>query len=112
MPLYTYVHPDTEETVDVVQSVHEDHVYIDKDGIKWQRVFTAPELNTQGTLKADCTSKEFSEFTKNKKGTLGDMFDRSAELSEKRRKLQGKDPVKENYKTSWSKKRKNRKFIE
>ena len=108
MPLYTYIHPETEETIDVVQSVHDEHVYIDKNGVTWQRVFTAPEVNTQGNLKADCTPKEFSEFTKNKKGTLGDMFDRSAELSEKRRKMYGKDPVKEKYYKDWSKKRKGK----
>jgi hypothetical protein len=86
MPLYTYIHPETEETIDVVQSVHDKHIYIDAKGIEWKRVFTAPEVNTQGNLKADCTPKQFSEFTKNKKGTLGDMFDRSAELSEKKKK--------------------------
>ena len=86
MPLYTYIHPETKETIDVVQSVHDKHIYIDAKGIEWKRVFTAPEVNTQGNLKADCTPKQFSEFTKNKKGTLGDMFDRSAELSEKKKK--------------------------
>ena len=101
MPLYTYIHPETEETIDVVQSVHDKHIYIDAKGIEWKRVFTAPEVNTQGNLKADCTPKQFSEFTKNKKGTLG-------ELSEKRRKIYGKDPVKEKYYKDWSKKRKGK----
>ena len=36
------------------------------------------------------------------------MFDRSAELSEKRRKIYGKDPVKEKYYKDWSKKRKGK----
>jgi predicted nucleic acid-binding Zn ribbon protein len=26
MPLYTYIHPNTEETIDIVQSVHDEHV--------------------------------------------------------------------------------------
>jgi len=108
MPVYTYIHPETEETIDIVQSVHEHHIYIDKNGIEWKRVFFPPEINTQGTLKADCSAKEFSEFTKNKKGTLGDMFDRSAELSDKRKKIYGKDPIKEKYYDTWSKKRKGR----
>jgi hypothetical protein len=108
MPLYTYIHPETEETIDVVQSAHEDHVYIDKDGIRWERVFFAPEINTKGTLKAESTSEEFSRFTKDTKGTYGDLWDRSAELSEKRKKLYGKDPVKEKYFKDWSKKRKGK----
>lgn len=105
MPLYTYIHPETEKTIDIVQSINDPHVYIDKDGIEWKRVFSVPEINTQGTLKADCSPREFSEFTKNKKGTFGDMFDRSKELSEKRKKIYGKDPVKEKYFKDWSKKR-------
>lgn len=108
MPLYTYIHPETEETIDIVQSIHDDHVYIDDKGIEWKRVFTVPEINTQGTLKADCSSKQFSEFTKNKKGTIGDLWDRSAELSEKRKKIYGKDPVKEKHFKDWSKKRKGK----
>lgn len=108
MPIYTYIHPDTEEMIDVVQSVHEKHIYIDKNGIEWKRVFTVPEINTQGTLKADATEKQFSEYTKNKKGTFGDLWDRSAELSEKRKKIYGVDPVKKKYHESWSKKRKGR----
>lgn len=108
MPLYTYINPETDETIDIIQSVHDKHIYIDKNGLEWNRVFTAPEVNTQGTLKADCSSREFSEFTKNKKGNLGDMFDRSAELSEKRKKIYGKDPVKEKYFKDWSKTRKGK----
>jgi predicted nucleic acid-binding Zn ribbon protein len=108
MPIYTYIHPETEETIDLAQSIHEKHVYIDEKGIEWKRVFTVPEVNTQGTLKAECSSREFSEYTKDKKGTFGDMFDRSAELSEKRKKIYGKDPVKEKHFNDWSKKRKGK----
>lgn len=108
MPLYTYINPETEETIDIIQSINDKHIYIDKHGLEWKRVFTVPEVNTQGTLRADCSSREFSEFTKNKRGSLGDMFDRSAELSEKRKKMYGKDPVKEKYFKDWSKKRKGK----
>jgi len=109
MPLYTYIHPETEETIDVVQSVHDKHIFIDKDGIEWKRVFTVPEVNTQGTLKADATDKQFAEYTKNQKGSIGDLWDRSAELSEKRKKIYGgQDPVKKKYYQDWSKKRKGR----
>lgn len=108
MPVYTYIHPETEETIDIVQSIHDQHIYIDQNGIEWKRVFSVPEINTHGTLKADCSAKEFSEFTKDKKGTMGDLWDRSKELSEKRNKVYGKDPVKEKYFKDWSKKRKGK----
>jgi hypothetical protein len=108
MPLYTYINPETEEIIDISQSIHEKHAYIDKDGVEWKRVFTVPEVNTNGTLKADCTPKQFSEYTKNQKGSLGDLWDRSGELSEKRKKIYGKDPIKKKYYEDWSKKRKGK----
>jgi hypothetical protein len=109
MPLYTYINPKTKQTIDIVQSVHDEHIYIDINGLQWSRVFTAPEVNTHGTLKAEASEKQFSEFTKNRKGTFGDLWDQSAELSEKRKKVYGgQDPVKKKYKSDWSKKRKGR----
>ena len=105
MPFYTYINPDTEEVIDVVQSINENHVYFDKNGLEWRRVFTVPEVNTHGTLKADTTEKQFSDYTRNQKGSIGDLYDRSAELSEKRKKIYGKDPVKKKYFNDWSKKR-------
>ena len=38
MPLYTYEHPETGETLDVVQGMNDEHVYVSEDGIKWNRV--------------------------------------------------------------------------
>jgi len=108
MPFYTYINPDTEEMIDISQSINENHVYIDKNGLEWRRVFTVPEVNTHGTLKADATEKQFSEYTRNQKGSMGDLYDRSAELSEKRKKIYGKDPVKKKYFNDWSKKRKGK----
>lgn len=108
MPFYTYINPDTEEVIDVAQSINENHVYIDKNGLEWRRVFTVPEVNTHGTLTADTTEKQFSEYTRNQKGSMGDLYDRSAELSEKRKKIYGKDPVKKKYFNDWSKKRKGK----
>jgi hypothetical protein len=40
---------------------------------------------------------------------MGDLWDRSAELSAKRKDKMGKDPVKEKYFENWSKKRKGKK---
>jgi len=109
MPEYLYENPKTKKVVSIIQSIHDKHEYTDNNGLKWNRVFTAPELNTEGTLKADCSDKQFSEFTGKKKGNLGDLFDRSKELSEKREKIYGKDPVKRKYFKDWSKKRKGKK---
>jgi len=109
MPEYLYEHPTNGKTISIVQGINDKHEYIDKNGLKWNRIFTAPELNTEGTLKADCNEKQFSDYISRTKGTIGDLFDRSAELSEKRKKIIGKDPVKEKYFKNWSKKRKGKK---
>jgi hypothetical protein len=109
MPLYSYAHPKTKKVIDIVQSIHDKHIYIDKGGVEWERVFTVPEVNTHGTLKVECSEKQFSEYTKNKKGSIGDLWDQSAELSEKRKKIYGgKDPVKKKFFKDWSKKRNNK----
>jgi len=109
MPEYLYQHPKNNKVISLIQSIHDEHEFFDKKGVKWNRVFTVPELNTEGTLKAESSSKEFSEFTSKKKGTVGDLWDRSKELSEKRQKMYGKDPIKNKYFKDWSKKRKGKK---
>lgn len=108
MPTYIFQHPTTREYKEIVQSINEQHVYIDEYGVKWERIFTIPQLNTEGTLDVNCTEKQFSEFTKNKKGTIGDLMDRSSELSEKRKKIYGEDPLKKKYLQGWKKKRKGK----
>jgi hypothetical protein len=108
MPQYLYQHPKSKKVIELIQSVHDNHEYIDSDGLKWNRVYTAPELNTEGSLKADCTAKQFDDYTGRKKGTIGDLWDRSAELSDKRKKIYGEDPVKKDYLKSWKSKRKNK----
>jgi len=109
MPEYIYQHPNTEKIITIMQSVHDNHEYIDENGLKWNRIFTSPQLNTQGKLSAESNQKDFAEYTKNHKGTIGDLWDRSAELSEKRTKIYGKDPIKDKYFKDWSKKRKGKK---
>lgn len=108
MPLYIYQNPKTQEVKEIVQSVHDKHEY-SENGIKWNRVFTVPQVGIDSKLDASSTEKDFVEKTKNKKGKVGDLWDRSRELSEKREKLYGKDPVKEKYFKDWSSKRKGKK---
>jgi hypothetical protein len=109
MPEYLYQNPKTGKIISLIQSIHDKHEFFDKKGFKWNRVFTSPQLNTEGSLDANCTDKQFSEFTKNKKDTMGDLWDRSEELSHKREKIYGQDPVKNKYYKNWSKKRKGKK---
>jgi hypothetical protein len=108
MPTYIYQNPKTGEIKEIIQSINDKHEY-SKDGLKWDRVFTLPQVNTHDKLNENSTEKDFSRITKNKKGTVGDLWDQSRELSEKRQKIYGKDPVKNKYFDDWSKKRKGKK---
>lgn len=105
MPLYVFKHPETSEQIEVVQSMKDEHVYIDDSGVKWERVFfaTNASIDTQG----DCFSKEdFTRRTAKQGMTVGDMWDLSKEMSQKREKISGKDPVKQKYFKNYEKKRK------
>ena len=108
MPLYPFVHPDTGETKDVFFHMNDDKVYVDTDGVEWKREFHAPQLNTEASIDP-WNNADFVNKT-NKGGTVGDLLDRSAELSAKRAEQNGGvDPVKEKYYNDYSKKRNGQK---
>lgn len=105
MPIYIYENPETNETIEVFQSMSEKHIYIDKEGLEWKRVFIPSQLKTEASIDP-WSSNDFVEKTKNSKGSYGDMLDRSAELSQKRAdKNGGVDPIKKKYFNDYSKKR-------
>ena len=93
MPIYIYKHPEEELYEEVVQGMNDPHVF-SKDGVEWQRVFLSPNASISSN-DDPFNSNNFVEKTANMKGTIGDMMDYSAELSEKRAsKSGGEDPVK------------------
>jgi len=103
MPLYTFEHPETNESIDLVFGMNDEKIYIDENGIKWNRVFSSP--NAALDLNSDpFSSKGFVEKT-NSKGTMGDLMSRSQEMSEKRKNKLGYDPVQKKYFQEYSKKR-------
>jgi hypothetical protein len=112
MPIYIYKHPEQEEYTEVFQTMMEDHVYFDSEGLEWKRVFTTPNMSIDSQIDP-YSSKEFVEKTGGKKGTMGDMMDYSKEMSHIRaEKNGGIDPVKEKYYKDYSAKRKGAKHID
>lgn len=107
MPIYIFKHPEKEEYQEVCLGMN-DEKHFEKDGLTWERVFTSPQLNACPTSSLDpWDNAAFVNSTKNKKGTVGDLLDQSAELSAKRAsENNGIDPVKQNYYKEYSKKRK------
>ncbi len=110
MPIYVYEHPETKECVEILQGMNEAHEYQDEDGVYWNRVFTSP--NAAIDLDSDPFShSQFVEKTKNG-GTMGDLWDRSAEMSAKRAAQSGGvDPYKKQYFKDYSSKRGGEKHL-
>jgi hypothetical protein len=82
MPIYTYEHPKTGKTIDINQSMVDDHVYFDKDGVQWRRIFHPVSFGFDTKLDPH-DPKAFIKKTE-KGGTLGDIMDLSREMSERR----------------------------
>jgi hypothetical protein len=106
MPIYLFQNPETDEVKEVVLGMNDPKVY-QNDGVNWVRLFTIPNAAIDTRVDPH-SAKDFVKAT-NKKGTIGDLFDRSAELSEKRKEKIGHDPLKEKYYENYSKTRKGKK---
>jgi hypothetical protein len=101
MPLYIYQDTKTDRFREVVQTMSEEHVYFEDDR-EWARVFTLPQASIDANW--DCNSSaDFVEKTKNKKGSMGDIWDKSRELSEERKKDRGTDSLRESKLQSYEK---------
>lgn len=104
MPIYLFKNPKTGITKEIIQKMNDEHTY-EEDGVKWERVFLVPNASIDTKVKPDDKVK-FIEKTGNMKGTVGDMLDYSAELSEERAKSSddGQDPVKKKMFSDYKKK--------
>lgn len=105
MPEYLFINPDDpDEIVSVNQSMNEEHKY-ESNGKEWERCFTVPKASIDSKINPESRS-EFVEKTRNKKGTLGDLWDASKEMSERRKDIYGgDDPVAKKHYSDYSKKR-------
>ena len=90
MPLYLFKNPEREEYVEVHQKMKDKHVFIDDRGIEWERVWTAPTTSIGLQNDAD-SSQQFVDKTKG--WSVGDMWDYSKEMSEKRKSKRGYDHI-------------------
>ena len=96
MPIYVYKHPTEERYEEVVQGMNDDHAF-SEEGVEWQRVFLSPNAAISNSPDP-FDGNSFVEKTANMKGTVGDMMDYSAELSEKRaERTGGEDPLKRKH---------------
>lgn len=111
MPYYTFKNQETEEIRDVLLNMNDVKEYFGEDGNEntWKRVFTVPHASIDSKMDPFNTS-DFVRKTGGKKGTYGDLLDKSAELSHQRAEMAGGvDPVKEKYYKDYSEKRRGAK---
>ena len=110
MPIYIYKHPTEEEYEEVVQSMNDPHTY-SKDGVEWERVFFAPNMAVSAS-DDPFSANNYVQKTANMKGTVGDLLDYSAELSERRAEANGGvDPIKKKALENYSKKTGGKKHV-
>lgn len=109
MPLYIFCNEHTGEIKEVIQGMNDPHVY-SENGVEWKRVWAAPQASID-TQVNPFSSQEFVAKTANKKGTLGNLWDASKELSIKRQDKEGvsMESTKKAYWDNWSKVRKGKK---
>lgn len=103
MPIYAYKHPETGEVKEILQGVNDEHSY-EENGVKWLRVWDYT-FSASSTNIDPFDERAFTRITGEKKGTVGDIMDLSKEMSEKRKKIAGHDPVKEKWEEDYAKKR-------
>lgn len=103
MPYYTFQRDDG-VTEDVFRHMDEEKTYAGEKGDevgRWTRIYHVPQMSLDTHIDP-FDKNAFINNLSNKRETVGDTFDRSAELSEKRAAARGGvDPVKqkalENY---------------
>ena len=106
MPQYIYQKGEEEVYVEVIQSMNEEHRFFDSDGLEWRRVFTVPHAVVSSGNEIDPFNiRKCVEKTGDMKGSVGDLWDFSGEMSERRaEKLGHEDPVKRKYFDDYQKK--------
>ena len=111
MPEYLFENPETGEVISVIQGIDEEHTY-SEEGKEFARVFTIPNASIDSGIDP-FSSQHFNEKTKNMKGSMGDMWDYSKELSEKRKSITGtEDPIRKKAEKKYSEKRRGMKYKE
>lgn len=82
--------------------MNDPHEFIDEKGVKYLRLFVNP--NASIDTRVDPWSKKDWMKRTNKRMTVGEMMDESAQLSAKREKQSGVDPIKQKVFSDYEKK--------
>ena len=106
MPTYSYTNDKTGETLEMHQGMNDEHRFFGENGEEWRRVFYPP--NAAIDSLSNCNpfdTRSHVDKTGRMKGNLGDLFNVSKEMSERRQdKIGGEDPVKRQFFKDYQKK--------
>jgi len=110
MPNYVFQKVGSEETKEFAFSMKDAPSFgkvIQREGAKWKRLMVNPQVACAGLKALDPYSpKDFVNKTGQMKGTLGDLWDASKELSERRAQREGgADPLRKKYFTDYKKRK-------
>jgi len=102
MPLFLFKNSDTNEVREIFFKMNDDKVYNGEDGTeigKWSRRWTKPNASVNSLSNTNpFDTRAHVEKTGQMKGSLGDLFNISKEMSERRQdKIGGEDPVKRKF---------------
>jgi len=114
MPLYSFTHAETGETKDVYFGMNDDKIFNGEDGTEvglWKRVWHKPNASIDSQIDP-YNANDFINKTGAKKGTIGNIMDASKELSMKRAKDMGVDPVQQKHFDNYKKTRHGREHPE
>ena len=107
MPQYLFANPNDEtQIVEVFFHMNDKKFYIDENGVEWRRIYTVP----QACVDSDFDPRNKDEFIRRgaKYSTLGDLMDKSRELSEKRAEKEGFDPKRREFFYEYARARKGK----
>ena len=112
MPQYEFIHEKTGEIHTIILSMKEEKVYAGPKGNQkgqWKRVWSVPGASVDTVIDPH-SAADFVKVTNKKGGTMGELWERSAELSAKRADKEGGiDPVKQGYYDRFAAKRRGKK---
>jgi hypothetical protein len=104
MPYYLFRNIATDEYREVFFHMNDAKEYNGDDGTEigyWVREYIIPNASFDTEIDP-YSAKDFQKATA-KRGTMGDLWDRSAELSEKRADRNGQDPLKQKFYDDYAK---------
>lgn len=108
MGQYDFQCPRTGRVITLYQSMGEEHKFVDDEGVEWNRIFYKPNAIIDSIYNIDPRDKrKFVERTGRHKGKLKDIYQLSAELSERRADRDGFDVIKERCMDNYEQSRPN-----